>query len=352
MAEFFDAKVFNGEAFGRYVKRVPQPNKNALIKSKVLVGDAEIKRVFGSQTGTFFSVLPFKGLLGGEEVNYDGGTDITVDSTDTYKQGVVVFGRAKAWTEKDFSQDITGGVDFMDNVAEQVGTYWDEKFTGTLMSVIKGIFSMTGAKNLEFVNGHTYDATKIGDGKVSPTTLNSALQQASGDKKAKFSLVFMHSAVATELENQKLLKFLTQTDADGIERPLPLAAWNGRLVVVDDGMPAEEVTEGEETYTKYTTYVFGEGAIVFEDLGVKKPFAMTRDELKNGGQDTLVSRTRKCFAPHGISFTNKSVAKLSPTNAEFENGANWELVNNGQSGSALKVYDHKEIAIARIYTRG
>lgn len=46
-------------------------------------------------------------------------------STKTFEQGMVVVGRAKAWTEKDFSYDITGGVDFMGNVSAQVAEYKD-----------------------------------------------------------------------------------------------------------------------------------------------------------------------------------------------------------------------------------
>ena len=42
----------------------------------------------------------------------------------------------------------------------------------------------------------------------------------------------------------------------------------------------------------------------------------------------------------------------SPTDAELANGANWELVNNGKSGSAKKTINHKAIPIARIISRG
>ena len=77
---------------------------------------------------------------------------------------------------------------------------------------------------------------------------------------------------------------------------------------------------------------------------------MQRDPAKNGGQTTLYSRQRKLYAPYGISFTKSSVASLSPTNAEFELGANWTLVNDG--GSSKKYIDHKAIPIARIISRG
>ena len=42
----------------------------------------------------------------------------------------------------------------------------------------------------------------------------------------------------------------------------------------------------------------------------------------------------------------------SPTDDELANGANWELVNNGKSGSAKKTIKHKAIPIARIISRG
>ena len=74
---------------------------------------------------------------------------------------------------------------------------------------------------------------------VGPTTLNTAIQQACGDHKQKFSLVICHSSVATHLENLNLLTYLKYTDANGIERDLGMATWNGRLVIIDDSMPVE-----------------------------------------------------------------------------------------------------------------
>ena len=203
---------------------------------------------------------------------------------------------------------------------------------------------MSGDKNLEFVNNHTYDITGEVDNEITSTTLNTAIQKASGDKRAKFSMVFMHSAVATKLENLNLLEYLKYTDANGVQRALPLATWNGRMVIIDDGMPYETSDAG----TKYTTYVFGEGAFRFANLGAKVPYEMGRDPAKNGGQDTLYSRRRMCFAPYGISYTKSSQASLSPTNAELENGANWKLIDNGGEGDALNVVNHRDIAICRI----
>lgn len=357
----FDSKSFNEKAFKYGVEnpRIPNLKTNELKKSKALKGSADIRSVFTSQNGTVYAEIAMKGLLDGQAVNYDGETDITATNTKTFNRGVVVIGRAKAWTEKDFSDDVADE-EFMDNVQDQVAEYIDNLDQNTILSILKGIFAMTGAKNLEFVNNHTYDISAETDAEkqvVGQTTLNSAMNKACGANKKKFSMVFMHSDVATNLENLRLVKHLVYTDKDGIERPLDLAAWNGKIVIIDDEMPVEEVTEGTGndavTYNKYTSYILGDGAIDYENIGAKVPYEMSRDPKTNGGEDTLYVRQRKVFAPFGISFTKSSMASNSPTDAELENGANWALVHSGESVAAQRSYiNHKAIPIARIISRG
>lgn len=353
----FDAKSFNPQAFKYKADRIPRTRLNEIRKSKVLAGNPDMREVFASQNGTGYARIAMRGLLDGDAVNYDGQTDITATSTKTFEQGVVVVGRAKAWVEKDFSYDITGGVDFMDNVARQVADYWEDVDQDTLLAILKGIFAMTGAKNLEFVNKHTYTV----EGNLEAGTLNSATAQACGDRKKKFAMIFMHSVVSTNLENLNLLMALKFTDKDGVTRDLTLYTWNGKLVVVDDGMPVEEVAatgnEGEDGYvagyTEYTSYVLGEGAIYFEDIGAKVPYEMARDPKTNGGQDTLYTRQRKAFAPFGISYEKAAQVTNSPTDAELSNGANWALVHSGESKEADRSYiAHKAIPICRIKSRG
>lgn len=369
----FDAKSFNPEAFRYMVGRVPNLKMNEIVKSKALVRNPDVQAAFGGQNGTAYARIAMRGLLDGEAVNYDGATDIEATSTKTFEQGMVAVGRAKAWVEKDFSFDITGGVDFMQNVADQVAEYFDTLDQQTILAILSGVFAMTGAKNQEFVEKHTYDVTAQGEGKISATTLNSAANQACGANKKKFSLVFMHSDVATNLENLNLVAHLKYTDSEGVQRDLELYTWNGKLVVIDDDMPVEEVEAEPETpavgkegevgytpavpatpaYTKYTTYIMGAGAFTFEDIGAKVPVEMDRDPAKNGGEDTLYVRQRKVFAPFGISYEKKSQASNSPTDAELKMGQNWALVHSGEIKESERTYiNHKTIPLARIISRG
>lgn len=391
MPNKFDAKSFNPQAFKYKADRIPRTRMNEMRKSRVLTGNPDIRAVFTTQDGTAYARLAMRGLLDGDAVNYDGKTDITATSTKTFEQGVVVVGRAKAWVEKDFSYDITGGQDFMDNVAKQVAEYWQDIDQDTLLAILRGVFAMTSTKGAEFVKKHTY----VVDGPMEATTLNSATAQACGDHKKKFSMIFMHSVVSTNLENLNLLTALKYTDKDGVTRDLTLYTWNGKLVIVDDGMPVEEgyydatsATTGAvkvvaDTATPatgeiklgevkpyygsktlaagdyvvmdayYVSYVLGEGTINYEDIGAKVPYEMARDPKTNGGQDTLYTRQRKVFSPFGISYEKKVQASLSPTDEELANGQNWDLVHSGEATEAERSYvNDKVIAIARIKSKG
>ena len=400
----FDAKNFNGEVFQKYVDTIPNTKRNELIKSRAIRQRPDLAQAMSDQTGGNYITTPLMGLISGSApTNYDGPTNIDPKGTETYTHSRVVVGRSNGWTEKDFSYDITGGADFMENVARQISEYWDEIDQNTLIHILNGIFQMSDTAGAAFVASHTNDVTgKMNSegalGCMDGTTLNTTMQRACGDNKSRFSLAIMHSAVATNLENLKLLVYLKYNDENGMERDLAIGTLNGRMVLVDDSMPVTEVdavyaktsdvaidstktyytrsgsaSAGytytpvaspdvasignyyEQTaagYTAYTTYVLGDGAIEFTDCGAKVPYEMDRDPKTNGGEDTLYSRQRKCFAPYGINFTKASMATLSPTDAELETGANWELVNNGQSSTARKYISGKAVPIARIISRG
>lgn len=372
----FDSKSFNERAFGKYMSAVPNVKLNKLRESRAIVGDTRLRETFknNTQTGTVYATIPYFGLIGGQSQNYDGVSNLKTENTTTYEQGVFTYGRMNGWTEADFSYDVTGGVDFMANVRNQINTYWNTDDQNVILAILKGIFSMANTgkgaiktANALFVEMHTYDISAPDGGAtteamcMSATTLNSAIQRACGDNKHKFALVICHSAVSTNLENLKLIAYLKYTDADGIERDLGMATWNGRLVVIDDSMPTEvipavepveatettEAVQGHEAYTVYTTYVLGEGAIGFEDVGAKVPYEMVRDAKTRGGEDTLVSRKRHAVSVAGISYLKASQATNSPTNEELEKGVNWSLVND-----ETKAIEHKAVPIARIISRG
>lgn len=462
----FDSKSFNPQAFKYAVDHIPNLKRNEIKKSRALAPNPDINAALGSQDGTAYARIAMRGLLEGDAVNYDGSTNITASTTKTFEQGVVVVGRAKGFIERDFSYDITGGQDFMQNVAAQIAEYKEGLDEDSILATLSGIFGMSGdTQSAEFVSKHTYDITGATIKTVTADTLNRAMTKACGANKARFSLVFMHSEVAAGLESLNLVDYLKYTDADGVQRDLGLATWNGKLVVVDDDMPtapavstqgvwdievstaatagdkveicgttftwvangstvgatdielpstnnaaneataiytklaaittgdiakftwtngtSKHVTATQKTtapgaictaavdsaatsfviaftnptepveVTTYTTYILGQGAFYYADLGAKVPYEMARDAATNGGEDILYIRQRKVFAPYGISYEKAVQSTLSPTNAELANSANWVLVNTGEADGSSRTYiNHKAIPIAKIVSLG
>lgn len=382
----FDSKSWNPEVWEKYMRKVPNTKENSLIKNGLLNAKPNMTARLRDEVGGNYFTEPVKGLLDGEVLNYDGVTDLTATSRDTFEQGKIIIGRMKGWTEKDFSTELTGE-DFMP-LAEEVKEYYDSVDQTDILSILKGIFAMTDT-GTDFVAKHTYKVDK----ELDATDMNKALQKASGDKKKVYSVAFMHSLVATNLENLNLLNFLKYTDSNGIERDLTIGTYNGKLVVVDDEMPtadgydaatastpnalkvvANGATAGQinladvkkasfypanvkaDDYvvaaTEYTTYVLGNQFFDYDNVGVKVPNEMSRDPKTNGGVDTLYTRQRKLFVPKWISFTKAVMQTSSPTPAELANGANWEVVNNGKSGSQKAYVNHKLIPVVQIISRG
>lgn len=385
----FDLVNFNGEVFDAAVRETPNLRLNELLHCGAIVERSEYAPMLPDQKGGNFITTLIKARLSGKTVNYDGKTDIDTEERGNYSMGRIVVGRAQGWTEKDFVSDISG--DDYSAAAGEVAEFWDDVDQDTLLSTLKGVFSMNTGEGKNFVTKHTYDISANEDGTFGATTLNTGMQMALGDKKANFALAVMHSRTATILENLNLLEYMKYTDGNGIERNLPLATLNGRIVLVDDTMPTRQVdakyeksadttvqegttyytVSGKEykvvasptgnpselsyyekvsdAYTEYTTYVLGNGAIEYTNCGVKVSSEMDRNPSRNGGETTLYSRQRKVFAPYGISWKNTSI--VSPTAEELETGTNWEIAHNNSS-DANATYPIKAINIMRIITRG
>ena len=348
----FDSKIFNPQVFGAYTELVPRTKLNELLTSGVLRPRPELARMFPEQSGGNYAVVPMTGRLTGMPERFDGIQNMPISGLETYMRGIIVAGWQQGWLEKDFTFSITGK-DFMLEIARQVVEFWDDFDQKTLIAILSGVFDMpttgTGTEplNAPFIDSHITDlsALSAGDDVFNETTLNTAMQKASGDNKSTFEMVIMHSTVATNLENKNLLERLKYTDAQGIQRSLTLGTLNGRTVLIDDSMPVV----GVGSSAVYTSFILGRGAIDYADAGVKVAYEMNRDPKTNGGLDELLTRQRKLFAPFGISFLNLAVATKSPTLAELALGNNWQVVRN--SGDTATI-DIKAIPIAAIMSKG
>lgn len=331
MKSIFDSKYFNGEVFGRYLDTIPRVKTNAFLTSGIFRNRTDLKSMLSAQTGGNYITIPMAGRIGGAPVNYDGDTDITTTGIGSYAQSMAVVGRAKGWEEKDFTFDITGH-DFMRDIAAQVSEYWDDIDELTVLATLEGIYAGSSA----FQTNNTYDisnASSAADQYVGPATLNNAIQQAAGSNKNIFTMAIMHSQVATNLENLELLEYRKYTDANGIQRNLSLADWNGRTVLVDDDVPTQQ------TYTSggvYTVTIGGTPAVgdVITVLGE----AVTLDSTSAASTTAAATAVVTALGTLDDYSVNRSTATITFTEKSGHYGAGVPTASvSSGSGSTVTV---------------
>lgn len=332
----FNSKYFNSEVFGKYVETVPRIKQNALLKSGVLRVRNDLKTMLTEQTGGNYISVPMTGRIGGDAQNYDGATNLSTTGIDTYLQSMIVVGRMKGWKERDFSYDITGK-DFMKEIAAQVSEYWDDVDQLTLIKTLIGVFGvMDGA----FSNKHTLDVTGTTTGKLDATTPNTAMQRASGANKNAYTLMIMHSAVSTNLENLEIIDFKKGTNENGMQDMPIIGRYNGRIVLIDDDVPTTvtETTAGVYSVTVTTKATAGDVInIDGVDFVAGTDFSLSTDST-TGNAAALATALNASTNPEISKYTwTSSSAKLIATedSGNYGNGAFSASVTQAASGTLV-----------------
>ena len=305
---------FDEEIFAMYMAEAPDPVKTELIKSGAMVEDAQIASLVAN--GSDLYTVPFYNPLGGDEVNYDGATDIATTETSGSAMTGVVYGRAIGWSENAFVSNLNPATNPMAYIASKVSDHRQKARNKRVIGMLGGLAGVTAIKNHVIAK----------DEAIAETTLGDAAVQALGDNADRLTMAYMHSSVANKLANLEILKYAVYTDAEGIERQNRRIAYvNGLLVLVDDNAPKTAGASGKPD--TYTTYLLGEGFLRHADAPQDVPAEVTRDPKMNGGMNYLWTRYRETIHPNGFSFVKpKSGYTASPTDAQLAAAANWSLV--------------------------
>ncbi len=332
---------FDEELFLYQWQNAQDPVLTAMLNSGAVQSNDTIKRLIQNGSDTY--TIPFYNVIGGDDENYDGKTDITLTDVDAAYQSGIVYGRAHGWKERDFVVDYNSGADPMKQITSQVNQYWVKKKQKRLIGIADALFGITNSAGWKL---HTTDLTAADTdisnkgGNVAATTISEAIQKAVGDHADQFSLAVMHSKVATNLAGLDLLEYRKYTDPSGIQRLLRIADINGMTVIIDDGVPTTTKTDNADA--TFTTYLFGIGAFQTAPANCEKPSEITRNPTEGGGYNALITRVRETIHPNGFTFTKpKTGYTSSPTDAQLGTTGNWSIA-----------VDPKTIAMARIISKG
>lgn len=227
---------FDEEIFAAHLDNQPDLVRNAFLTSGIMVEDGYLAGLIAG--GGNFYTLPFYGNLADTaDDNYDGKTDITLDTMGAAKQSGTVYGRAHGWYADDFVADFTAA-NPLAAIAARVSKYWQNKAQARLIGITEAVLGVSG------MEAHTVTKTQLG-----ATTLSDTAQEIWGDRKGLASMAVMHSAVAQGFEDMERVDYLKYTDANGVERGLNIYMVNGIVTIMDDGVPSVWYATAAGVYT-------------------------------------------------------------------------------------------------------
>lgn len=321
------SNIIKPEVFNPYVVE-KTADLTAVMFGGIISTDSQLNAL--AKAGGSLIQMPFwSDLTGSDEVLSDGAA-LTPANITASKDIAALLMRGKAWGVNDLAKALSGD-DPMGQVADLVAGFWARSQQATLINVLKGVFADNAANNggdmtvsvaSESIAGQSA-STKIGaDALV-------AASQTMGDAGRKLSAIAVHSKVFGDMQKQGVIAYLKPDQNNILEVP----TFYGMRVIVDDGLP---VVAGGTDGFKYTSYLFGEGAIGFGEGAAPVPTETDRDAL--AGEEYLITRRHYVLHPRGVKFDG-SAAGASPTNAELATAGNW-----------TRVYGRKNVRLASLIT--
>jgi hypothetical protein len=329
MAKTQIADIIQPAVFNPYVIKETMA-KSALFQSGIVQPVPELQLGVGKGNRTI-NMPYFTDLTGNSQLLSDSSA-LVPKKIGTNQDVAVQLFRGDAWSSNDLAGTLSGA-DPQGAIGNLVAGYWARDFQATLISMLNGVFNPTGGtlgtthtNKISIEDGNAATSTnKISAGAVIDT------MSKLGDAYDQLTAIVMHSVPYFNLVKQDLIQFIQPSGAD-----VQIPTFLGKRVIVDDGCP---VVAGTTSGFKYTSYLFGAGAVGYAEGTPEVPTETDRDSL--AGDDILVNRKHYVLHPRGVKFTNTTVAGVSPSNTELALVANWS-----------KVYEDKAIRMVSMVTNG
>lgn len=327
MADTKISDIIVPEVFNPYVIERTAELTNVLTGG-IVTADAAFGTL-ASSGGTTINMPFYTDLTGESEVLSDSGA-LTVNNINTAQDVSALNTRGKAWGVNDLAKALSGD-DPMMAVGDLVAEFWARDNQRVLFSILGGVFADNEANDASDMVVDVAVESIAGQSAATKMSQDAILDavQTLGDSGQKVVAIAMHSAMATDLKKAKVIEYEQRTgDSVAIPRIDDLR------VIIDDSCPkVAGVTDG----FKYTSYLFGEGAIAFGQGGAPVATEMDRDSL--AGVDILVNRQHYIMHPRGVAYQSPVLASTTPSNAEFALATTWD-----------RAYERKNVRLAKLVT--
>lgn len=338
------ADVVIPEVFTPYMQQLTE-EKSRIIASGAAVRDAELDSLL-TGGGVKFDSPSFRDLDNEDEnVSTDNeASDSSPKKIQTSNETQVRLSRNQSWSSMDLTSALAGA-DPSAAIAGRVSDYWVRRDQKAFVATLTGVFADNAAAPSgnnthtagDMTNDVSQDADTPGDFEDGVTNFTAAgfinATLTMGDGMEDLTMMMAHSTVYARMQILNLIQFIPDARGETL-----IATYQGREVIVDDGMP--------RTGNVYDTWLFGAGAI---RVGMGAPKVPTELDRKpsagdGGGQDILHSRIERIMHPVGHEFLGTSTSggpSNAATSGNLANAASWGRV----------FPERKQIKIARYVTR-
>lgn len=271
--------------------------------------------------------MPFYNDLTGDSEILSDSSALTVNNVTTGQDDARLLARGKAWGVNDLATALNvNRNDPMAAIGDMVAGYWAREYQKALIQSLVGVYADNVANDSSDM---VHDIAADDGSKPFTGTAFVDAEMTFGDAIGSVAGIAVHSKVYGDMKKADMIEFIKPSD-DSLDQ---IPTYQGRRVIVNDNLPNAAATTGR----KYTSILFGTGAVGFGNGAAPVPSETDRDSLS--GVDLLITRSHFLMHPMGIKWTDSSVAGVSPTNAELINAANWD-----------RVIDRKNVKIAYLVT--
>jgi len=302
---------------------VNSPEKTAFAESGVIARSPLLDQLASAAGKT--AELPFwNDLDGSVEVNYSNDNPATTATPQKITQGEQIARKAfvnQGWQAADLATELAMGARAMDQVRARTDKYFMRQWQRRLIASTNGIL----ADNV---------ANDSGDMVIDVASESTAGQSAStrfsrsnftaaaftlGDAFENTGAIAVHSQIYKQMVDQGDIDTIRDSEGN-----LVMQTYLGKRIIVDDGMT---VTAGSTSGFKYTTVLFGAGAIGYGNGMPSVPVEIEREASQGngGGIETLWIRNTWLLHPFGFQNTGTPSGD-SYTLAELAAASAWDRV--------------------------
>ncbi|RLB68402.1 MAG: phage coat protein [Deltaproteobacteria bacterium] len=310
--------------------------KSALFRSGIVTQTPLLNQL--AQADGKIAELPFwNDLDASGEPNYSTGDPTDVALADKIAQGEQIARKAfvnNGWSASNLASELAAGDLAMEHIKSRVDAYFTKQWQKRLIASMNGIL----ADNVANYSGDmVWDvaaesiALQLPETKLSRDNIIEAIFTL-GDSFDDVTAIGMHSQMMKQAAINDDIDYIRDSQGNVVS-----TTYLGKPIIVDDNLP---VVAGGTDGFKYTTVLFGAGAIGYGEGFPVNPVGVQMDEDQGEGAGVETLWVRKTWLLHPAGFQSTvTPAAVSATLTELAAATSWD-----------RVVDRKNVPLAFMIT--